>query len=85
VQCVRTTFVYVYIGNKQVYTQMYNHLQEFTFIGTVEYWNQRAEAWVFIRILTPVKQTIDWIRRATNFPYFLHNEFGGFTARKLLD
>ncbi len=25
------------------------------------------------------------IKRVTNFPYFLHREFGGFTARKLLD
>jgi hypothetical protein len=47
--------------------------------------NQRAVVRDLLYILTPTQLNIDWLKRATNFPYFLHNEFGGFTARKLLD
>jgi hypothetical protein len=47
--------------------------------------NQQAVVRDLLYILTLSRQTIDWLKRATNFPYFLHSEFGGFTARKLLD
>ncbi len=47
--------------------------------------NQWAKVQDLLYLLTLARQTIDWIKRATNFPYFLHIEFGGFTARKLLD
>ncbi len=47
--------------------------------------SQRAVVRDLLYTLTLARQTIDWFKRATYFPYFLHNEFGGFTASKLLD
>jgi hypothetical protein len=55
-----------------------------TSYGFVEDSKQRATCEDLLYIYTRVRQTIYWRIRATNFPYSLHNKFGGFTARKLV-